>query len=138
MAAVTQDNLSNYLQTFVARDPNTMQPVGLYDPNTQQPLPPGGNPPPIVPVNTWDNHAVHIDAHNKFRKSQQFENLDPEVKQLFEEHVSMHQRALQAQQMPAPAPPGMEAPGEQQSAPPGGAIQGAGLTQNPLTQMEAA
>lgn len=139
MAAATQDNLSNYLQTFVARDPNTAQPVGLYDPNTQQPLPPGGNPPPIVPVNTWDNHAVHIDAHNKFRKSQQFENLSPENKQLFEEHVSMHQRALQAQAMPPMgAGPGEGNPGGAESTPPGGAVQGAGMTQNPLTQMEAA
>lgn len=139
MAAATQENLSNYFNTFVARDPNTAQPVGLYDPNTQQPLPPGGNPPPIVTVNTWDNHAVHIDAHNKFRKSQQFENLSPENKQLFEEHVSMHQRALQAQTMPPMgAGPGEGNPGGEESAPPGGAIQGAGLTQNPMTQMEAA
>lgn len=135
MSAATQEDLSDYLQTFTAYDPNTAQPIGLYDPNTQQPLQPGQNPPPIVPVNTWDNHAAHIDTHNNFRKSQQFENLSPEVKQLFEEHVSMHQRALQAQSMP----PMGSGPGEQnpQGGPPqtaGGPLQGAGLTQNPLSQ----
>jgi hypothetical protein len=138
MQAITQDDLSAYLQTFVARDPNTGQELGLYDPNTQQPLPQGVNPPPMVPVNTFDDHQAHIDTHNKFRKGQAFDNLPEEIKQVFEEHVAMHIKALQAQMMPpmqgqTPAGPQLP-PGE--GTPPGGAIQGAGMTQNPLTQPE--
>lgn len=143
MSAITPDMESNFLQTFVARDPNTSQPVGLFDPNTQQPLDPnqGQAPLPMVPVNTWDNHAIHVETHNRFRKGQQFENLSPDVKAIFEEHVSMHQRALQAQSMPPMDPstsggnPGLSGPPPSPSGgPPGGPIQGAGLTQNPLSQ----
>lgn len=43
-----------------------------------------------VGVNTWDNHAIHIESHNRFRKSQAFEVLPPEVAALFEQHVMMH------------------------------------------------
>jgi hypothetical protein len=134
MQAINQQMLSAYLQTFVATDPLTRQPIGLYDPNTQQPLQPGENPPPMVPVNTFDNHQVHIDVHNKFRKGQAFENLPPEIKQIFEQHVAMHQKALQAQMLPPMGGPQLS--GGPGGAPqvPGGAIQGAGMTQNPLTQ----
>lgn len=45
---------------------------------------------PMQP-NTWDNHAIHIECHNKFRKSQAFEMLPPEVQAIFEAHVMMHQ-----------------------------------------------
>jgi len=142
MSAINPQMMSQFLQTFVARDPNTSQPIGLYDPNTQQPLDPsqGQAPPPMVPVNTWDNHAVHIEAHNRFRKGQQFENLPPEVKAIFEEHVSMHQRAMQAQSMPPMVPsqsqgnPAESGPALPSGGPSGGPIQGAGLTQNPLSQ----
>ena len=137
MTAIDPQMMSNYLQTFTARDPSTNQPIGLFDPNTQQPLQDGTPPPPMVRVNTWDNHAVHIDTHNRFRKGQQFESLPPEIKAIFEEHVSMHQRALQAQSMP-PMDSGQGAgnPGAALPAPEtsGGPIQGSGLTQNPLTQ----
>lgn len=74
------------------------------DPTTGAPL----APPPLVPVNTWDNHAVHIDVHNRFRKGQAFELLSEEHKALFEEHVRMHadalnQSAMQAQMMGDPS-----------------------------------
>jgi len=55
------------------------------------PLPP---PPPVVPVNTWDNHEVHIQVHNDYRKRQEFENLDPRLKEEFERHVEMHRSAI--------------------------------------------
>jgi hypothetical protein len=91
-----------------AMDPSTMgmedpqqQAVAespFIDPNTGGPLVDGsGNPtepPLIVPVNSWDNHAVHIEVHNNYRKTQEFENLSPETKSLFEEHVSQHMMAM--------------------------------------------
>jgi hypothetical protein len=63
-----------------------------------------GNPiglsvPPVIPVNTWDNHAMHVEVHNRFRKSQSFEILDPAAKAEFQKHISMHEAALQQQMM---------------------------------------
>jgi hypothetical protein len=68
------------------------------DPSTGVPL---QMPPNIIPVNSWDNHAVHMEVHNRFRKSQAFELLSDEIKQQFEYHVQMHQQALMAT-MPSP------------------------------------
>lgn len=59
-----------------------------------------GNPialavPAVVPVHDYDNHAVHIEVHNRFRKSQSFEILPDVVKAEFQKHISMHEAALQ-------------------------------------------
>ena len=76
------------------------------DTQSQAPLVPSES---IVNVNTWDNHQVHIEVHNLFRKSQAFEILPELVKQQFEAHVQLHalalnQAAMNAQmQMPGPA-----------------------------------
>lgn len=51
-------------------------------------------PPPLVPVNTWDNHQLHIQIHNNYRKSQAFEALPQEIKKVFEDHVQAHIRAM--------------------------------------------
>lgn len=51
-------------------------------------------PPLIVPVNTWDDHRIHIERHNSYRKSQAYENLSQEAKDLFEQHVNQHVRAI--------------------------------------------
>jgi hypothetical protein len=70
----------------------------FIDPQTGGPLVDGaGNPtepPLIVPVNSWDNHQVHIEVHNNYRKSQEFENLPAETKALFEEHVQQHMMSM--------------------------------------------
>lgn len=59
----------------------------------------GGPPEPLqlpllVPVNSWDDHRTHIERHNAYRKSQAFDQLSPEAKQLFEDHVNGHVRAI--------------------------------------------
>lgn len=91
----------------MVQDPTTQglpgQP-GIPDPNNVPPdMPPEmlaqaqaqtQSPPLIVPVNTFDNHQVHIDTHNNYRKSQEFENLTPNQKQLFEDHVNQHLKAM--------------------------------------------
>lgn len=103
------------------------QPIPNADPNTGTPL---QMPENIVPVNTWDNHQLHIDVHNRYRKSQAFELLSEKVKQQFEYHVAMHAMALNAAAMQAsmmPPPPesmgannGSGAPvGSNQFGPPG-------------------
>lgn len=85
-------------------DPMTGAPV--VDPET-------GLPPLAVPVNTWDNHAVHIAVHDKFRKSQAFEMMPPEIKMQFEQHVQIHKMMLM-QEMPPPVGGDPNAPGQEQ------------------------
>lgn len=63
------------------------------------PLMMGGEPEPVevpllVPVNTWDDHRLHIQKHNNYRKSQSFEQLPQEAKDLFEQHVRQHVAAI--------------------------------------------
>jgi hypothetical protein len=41
-------------------------------------------------VNTWDEHMAHIPEHDNYRKRQQFEMLDTQTQQLFEQHVRNH------------------------------------------------
>ncbi|MFY3741634.1 MAG: hypothetical protein HMLIMOIP_002092 [Candidatus Nitrosomirales archaeon] len=53
-------------------------------------------PPPIVPTHTYDNHELHIQIHNMYRKSQNFESASPVTKILFEEHVRHHMEASMA------------------------------------------
>lgn len=62
------------------------------DNDTGEPL----DAPAVVPVNTFDNHEVHIDVHNQFRRSQAYEQLDDYIKEVFERHVSDHE--IMAQQ----------------------------------------
>jgi hypothetical protein len=81
-------------------------------------------PQPPMPANSWDNHPVHIQVHNQFRKTQQFELLPPEIKQAFELHVQSHQLAASLGMMgvggnmltPGEAPP-VGPDGQAQAAP---------------------
>jgi hypothetical protein len=88
---------------------------------------------PVIQVNTWDNHEVHIQVHNDYRKSQQFELLSDAVKAQYELHVQGHlaavsQAMMEAQQFaggmgePMPGeempPPGEEMPPEESNGPP--------------------
>jgi hypothetical protein len=55
--------------------------------------------PSVVQVHDYDNHAVHIEIHNRFRKSQSFDLLPDAVKAEFEKHIATHKNALQQQAM---------------------------------------
>ena len=55
---------------------------------------PEGEEVTIIPVNSFDNHELHIATHNKYRKSQAYEALSPSAKIEFERHVQMHALAL--------------------------------------------
>lgn len=64
--------------------------------------------PLIVPVNTWDDHRIHIERHNNYRKSQSYEQLDEAAKTLFEDHVNAHVAAIMVGAQGAMMmPPGM-------------------------------
>ena len=83
-----------------------MMPVAMGE--AEQPVP--VEVPLIVPVNTWDDHRIHIERHNNYRKSQAFENLPQEAKDLFEQHVQQHVSAIMVGAMGA-LPPEMLATG---------------------------
>jgi hypothetical protein len=99
-------------------DPDKVVP-GQVDANGQ---PVGLAVPPVVQVHDYDNHAVHVEIHNRFRKSQAFDLLDDAIKAEFEKHISMHKAALQQQMMEqlamqAGPAQGMIAQGAPQGAP---------------------
>lgn len=135
MAAVTQDQISEYAGTFVGPpNPETGEPDGLIDPVTGQPLADqNGNPtqpPLIVPVNSYDAHQAHIQVHNNYRKSQEFEQLPQETKALFEQHVSQHQMALGLI-------PGVPTPQEGQNAVTSGGMESGQAPEEMLQQIAA-
>jgi len=88
MRAVTEEVLMQHIQ----QEQPPIQNLDSTDDPLAAPETPV-EPTPIVPVNTWDEHSVHIETHNKFRKSQAFEQLPEFVKAIFEEHVTMHKEA---------------------------------------------
>ena len=57
------------------------------------------DPPLMIPVDDFDVHEIHVDTHNKFRMSQEYETLADEVKKQFELHVQSHNAFLQQQQI---------------------------------------
>lgn len=78
-----------------------MPPEGPITPDQILPQGPEGSinfmtptPPPVVPVNSWDDHEIHIKTHNDFRKKQEFEDLPQQLKDEFERHVEQHRAAL--------------------------------------------
>lgn len=106
-----QAHLEQAEQSLNAADMDPSAAPGGQDMQTGEPLLISKS---IVQVNTWDNHEVHIDVHNKFRKSQAFELLPEEIKQQFEDHVQTHamalnQSAMQAQMQPPADPNAMGA-----------------------------
>ena len=94
------------------------------------------DPPAVVAPHDYDNHQVHIEVHNRFRKSQSFDLLAPEVKAEFQKHIQAHEMALMQQQMNmmqmgvmGEAP--MESPVEE-PAPAPGAPEQSGMTEEQL------
>lgn len=82
----------------------------------------------------WDNHAIHIAEHNRFRKSPAYINAGPDVRQIVDMHVQAHERmnlmqVMQQAQVNAQAP-GMGAL-PQGDAPPGSMVPLPAGTSNP-------
>ncbi|HEX7025376.1 MAG TPA: hypothetical protein VF187_11215 [Gemmatimonadales bacterium] len=42
----------------------------------------------------FENHLVHIHEHNRYRKTQEYDALPPEIQELFRHHVALHQQFL--------------------------------------------
>lgn len=51
---------------------------------------------PFTEVHEWDNHEVHIEIHNRFRKSEAYEMLPDSVKKEFDKHVEAHNTFMQS------------------------------------------
>lgn len=109
MSKATPDFLAQYAQQnqqLMDQNPYHFgaDPVTQTDPMTGAETPvigPDGQPqtqpkqpPLIVSVNSYDNHQAHVLYHNNYRKSQAFEMLPEETKQLFEAHVNEHIAAM--------------------------------------------
>lgn len=88
MKSLTPEDIEEYTQMFYMYQ--GIDPESLTDEESGNLL----APPPMVMVNTWDNHEVHIEVHNRFRKSQAFDYLPDEVKRVFETHVEMHKQVM--------------------------------------------
>lgn len=54
---------------------------------------------PMLPVNDWDNHEIHVYIHQRFMKSQAFENMDPALQDEFIRHVEEHKAVQQSNQL---------------------------------------
>lgn len=92
MAAVTDDIQAQFFEQEVSQlDPELLASGDQELITNAIPL--------IVPVNTWDNHPMHIFTHNAYRKSQAFESAPESVKYLFEQHVKTHELSMQQDMM---------------------------------------
>lgn len=89
------------------RDPRTQMPMKMpkmgveidetgapsIDPMTGQPQQ------YIITVNSFDDHQRHIIVHQRYMKTQEFEMLDDETKQIFEDHVTEHKKEIMKEMM---------------------------------------
>jgi hypothetical protein len=50
-----------------------------------------GEPGNAIKPNSWDAHDIHLREHNNWRKTQEYEQSDPEIKKKFEFHCQMHE-----------------------------------------------
>ncbi len=93
----TRENLK--MRVITEQDIMAQQQMWMQKPEEERTDPDSGlalEPPLLIPVNTWDNHQLHIEIHNQYRKSQAFETAPPITRKLFEEHVKQHQEAIAA------------------------------------------
>lgn len=68
-------------------------------PPQMQPLQPPQPPVKLPIVRDFYDHQVHIDAHNRYRKGDDYDNLPPELQGIVDQHVAEHMQYLQAPQM---------------------------------------
>jgi hypothetical protein len=56
--------------------------------------------------NSWDNHVTHVQEHQQFMKTQEFELLPEQIRKQIEEHVNMHMTIEVAQNIQGNDGPG--------------------------------
>lgn len=87
------------MSQFKPEPPPEIEPSGV-DPEVEAflgerglippPVQPEPIAPPEFPANVYDNHFVHLQEHDNWRKRQEYEQATPEVRQLFETHIRLH------------------------------------------------
>jgi peroxiredoxin len=72
-----------------------------------------------VKLHSYDNNEAHVVFHQKWMKTQDFELLDDQTKQIVEQHVQQHKLEIgRMQQAAAPqGPPEQEGPPQNVSGP---------------------
>lgn len=93
MRVITEQDIQENAQAWAAKQQEAASQQGAQDPTKDIDAGLNLTPPLLVPVHTYDNHEIHIEMHNMYRKSQNFESASPVTKALFEEHVRQHQEA---------------------------------------------
>lgn len=107
MKMLTPDLLAQYEEALAqhSEQQQAAQAMIQMDPMTGEPIiPPGMEEimkpfPPIVDVDDFDVHEKHIEVHNTFRMSQEYEILSDEIKAQFDMHVKKHEELLMQKQM---------------------------------------
>ena len=102
MKQINEAEIMRYEDDIVAKTLQGMDPASL-----EQITAAGEDPeqlirdelPSIIPVDDFDIHELHIEVHNQFRMSQEFEALPDSIKQQFAKHVAAHQEYVAQQQM---------------------------------------
>ena len=97
----------------------SLPPEAMQDPNIMAEIE-NMPAPAVIPVDDFDVHEVHIETHNKFRMSQEYEILPDELKAQFADHVAQHEQILQQRamaQMMAGQPPAAGGQGGPQMGP---------------------
>jgi hypothetical protein len=89
-----------------------------------------------VPVNWFDSIPDHIDGHQQYMRSQEYENLPPPIQQIFIQHLQAHVSQFQTQgtvdqQMAAPPMPPQPPGGPPPPNFPPGQMQLPGMGQGP-------
>ena len=77
------------LKQDIERDPMTGEPT--IDEMTGEPIVFN------VTINPFDNHEVHIEEHESYQKTQEYELLDPQIQQIIQDHVDQHKMEMMKQ-----------------------------------------
>ena len=125
MKMLTDDDVEMARQEAMQQIMTQLPPEAMENPEIMQEIE-NMPAPAIISVDDFDMHEVHVETHNKFRMSQEYEILSDAVKAQFAEHVGQHEAAIQ-QKMMAQMMMGMPQPmGEE-----GGSQQGPGAMMAP-------
>jgi hypothetical protein len=98
MKMLTREDVEMARQEAMQQIMSQLPPEAMENPEIMQELQ-NMPAPAIIPVDDFDIHEVHVETHNKFRMSQEYEILPDEVKQQFAEHVAQHEMAIQQKMM---------------------------------------
>jgi hypothetical protein len=94
-----QNELQTYQEIVQQAQAQGIQPHAVTPPQ----------PPVKLPVvRDFYDHAVHIAAHNRFRKTDDYDRLPPELQAIIDQHVAEHERWLAAKKQQAAAQPAVQ------------------------------